>query len=140
VLKSAANLNTEIGIPLTLLQLTNEHERAVLEFGMYARGDIATLAEIASPATGVVTTSGPCTSSGSGRSARFTAAKSELVEALAADGMAVLNGDDPRVVSLASRTPAGVTYYGLSQQCHIRADDVVGKRARRDHVSPDAQR
>src|SRR2546425_348242 len=41
VLKSEANLNTEIGIPLTLLRLSAEHERAVLELGMYARGDIA---------------------------------------------------------------------------------------------------
>ena len=44
-LKSEGNLNTEIGIPLTLLQLTQEHERAVLEFGMYARGDIALLSK-----------------------------------------------------------------------------------------------
>src|SRR3989442_9326557 len=118
VLKSEANLNTEIGIPLTLLQLTNEHERAVLEFGMYSRGDIATLAEIARPATGVVTNVGPVHLQRLGSIGAITAAKSELVEALAADGMAVLNGDDARVVAMASRTPAGVTYYGLSQQCH----------------------
>ena len=127
VLKSAANLNTEIGIPLTLLQLTNEHERAILEFGMYSRGDIATLAEIARPATGVVTNVGPVHLQRLGSIGAITAAKSELVEALAADGMAVLNGDDVRVVAMASRTPAGVTYYGLSQQCHVRADNVVGR-------------
>ncbi|HMF88103.1 MAG TPA: Mur ligase family protein, partial [Gemmatimonadaceae bacterium] len=58
-LKSEANLNTEIGIPLTLIQLTREHQRGVLEFGMYARGDIALLSRIALPRIGVVTNIGP---------------------------------------------------------------------------------
>src|SRR5213083_538443 len=82
LLKSEANLNTEIGIPLTLLQLTREHERAVLEFGMYARGDIATLSQIARPATGVVTNVGPVHLERLGSMGAITAAKVELVEAL----------------------------------------------------------
>ena len=127
VLKSEANLNTEIGIPLTLLQLTREHERAVLEFGMYARGDIATLSQIARPATGVVTNVGPVHLERLGSMGAITAAKAELVEALPPDGLAVLNGDDARTAAMAERTQARVTYYGFSEQSNIRASDVVGR-------------
>jgi UDP-N-acetylmuramoyl-tripeptide--D-alanyl-D-alanine ligase len=124
-LKSEANLNTEIGIPLTLLQLTKEHERAVLEFGMYARGDIALLSRLALPHIGVITNIGPVHLERLGSQGAITAAKAELVEALPADGVAVLNGDDARAAALASRTEARVVYYGLSAQCDVRANEVV---------------
>jgi UDP-N-acetylmuramoyl-tripeptide--D-alanyl-D-alanine ligase len=54
----------------------------------------------------------------------IVAAKAELVEALPADGVAVLNGDDKRVADFASRTRAAVVYFGLSEQCHVRASDI----------------
>ena len=127
VLKSEGNLNTEIGIPLSLLRLKKEHERAVLEFGMYARGDIALLSRIALPALGVVTNIGPVHLERLGSMGAITAAKAELVEALTADGTAVLNGDDARSAALASRTEARVVYYGLAAQCHVRASDVVSR-------------
>jgi UDP-N-acetylmuramoyl-tripeptide--D-alanyl-D-alanine ligase len=126
-LKSEANLNTEIGIPLTLLQLAQEHQRAVLEFGMYARGDIALLSELAQPRIGVVTNIGPVHLERLGSQGAITAAKAELVEALPANGVAVLNGDDSRTAALASRTEARVVYYGLSEQCHIRGTDLATK-------------
>jgi UDP-N-acetylmuramoyl-tripeptide--D-alanyl-D-alanine ligase len=125
-LKSEGNLNTEIGIPLTLLQLTEAHERAVLEFGMYARGDIALLSKIARPSVGVVTNIGPVHLERLGSIGAIAAAKAELVEALPRDGIALLNGDDARTAALASRTEAPVLYYGLSPQCDVRAGDVVG--------------
>jgi len=126
-LKSQGNLNTEIGIPLTLLQLTEEHERAVLEFGMYARGDIALLSKIARPATGAVTNVGPVHLERLGSMGAIAAAKSELVEALPADGMAVLNGDDARTAAMTGRTAARISLFGLSQQCHVRATDLVSR-------------
>src|SRR5213593_2268817 len=124
VLKSEANLNTEIGIPLTLLQLTREHERAVLEFGMYARGDIATLSEISRPQVGVVTNIGPVHLERLGSMGAIAAAKAELVEALPADGLAVLNGDDSRTARLAARTCARALLYGQSLQCDVRGTDI----------------
>ncbi len=54
-LKSQGNYNNEIGLPLTLLQLNQEHQRAVLEMSMYALGEIALLAELAQPRIGVIT-------------------------------------------------------------------------------------
>jgi UDP-N-acetylmuramoyl-tripeptide--D-alanyl-D-alanine ligase len=124
-LKSEANLNTEIGIPLTLLQLSEEHQIAVLEFGMYTRGDIALLSSIANPRIGVVTNIGPVHLERLGSQGAITAAKAELVEALPADGVAILNGDDARTTGLATRTRARVVYFGGSEQCHVRATDLV---------------
>ena len=54
-LRSEGNLNNEIGLPLTLLRLLPEHERAVLEMGMYAPGEISQLVHLARPRIGVVT-------------------------------------------------------------------------------------
>ncbi len=124
MLKSEANLNTEIGIPLTLLGLSTEHEHAALEFGMYARGDIALLCDLASPQVGVVTNIGPVHLERLGSMGAITAAKAELVESLPKDGLAVLNGDDPRTAALANRTPARAVLYGRSSQCDVRATEI----------------
>ncbi|MCH7484156.1 MAG: UDP-N-acetylmuramoyl-tripeptide--D-alanyl-D-alanine ligase [Chloroflexi bacterium] len=123
-LKSEANINTEIGIPLTLLQLTKEHERAVLEFGMYVPGDIELLADIAAPDVGVVTNVGPVHMERAGSIGAIGAAKAELVEALPADGLAVLNGDDPRVTVMARWTKARTLLFGLGEQCDVRGSDI----------------
>ncbi len=127
VLKSEANLNTEIGIPLTLLKLAPEHQRAVLELAMYARGEIALLAGIAAPQVGVVTNIGPVHLERLGSIGAIVAAKTELVEALPPDGLAVLNGDDARAAALAPRTQARVLLYGQSEQCQVLGSDVVSR-------------
>ena len=126
-LKSEANLNTEIGLPLTLLGLAPEHERAVLEMAMYGRGEIDLLCRIARPDVGVVTNVSSVHLERLGSMGAIVAAKAELVEALPADGLAVLNGDDPSVAAMASRTRARVLLYGLSEQCAVRASDVAGR-------------
>ncbi len=127
VLKSEANLNTEIGIPLTLLNLRAEHQRAVLELAMYEPGDIALLARITRPTVGVVTNVGPVHLERVRSFGRIVAAKAELVEALPADGLAVLNGDDVRVAAMATRTRARSVLYGLSEQCDVRATDLISR-------------
>jgi UDP-N-acetylmuramoyl-tripeptide--D-alanyl-D-alanine ligase len=124
VLKSEANLNTEIGIPLTLLQLRPKHRHAVLEMAMYARGDIALLARIAAPQIGIVMNVGPVHLERLGSIGAITSAKAELVETLPADGLAVLNGDDPRVSGFANRTKARAVLFGATPQCEIRAEQV----------------
>ena len=87
VLKNEANYNNEIGLPLTLLRLTPRHERAVLEMGMYAPGEIRLLCELARPRVGVVTNVGPVHLERLGSIEAIAAAKAELVEALPADGV-----------------------------------------------------
>ena len=106
-LRSEGNQNNEIGLPLTLLRLGPEHEAAVLEMGMYIGGEIADLAAMAVPRIGVVTAVQPVHLSRIGTLDAVERAKAELVEALPADGTAILNADDPRVARMAASTAPG---------------------------------
>ncbi len=137
-LKSEGNYNSEIGLPLTLLKLEPSHQRVVLEMGMYDLGEIAELAAIARPHIGVVTNVGPTHLERLGTIERIAQAKTELVEALPDDGVAILNGDDPWVRQMAARTQAEVFYYGLDQTCdlwanHIESQGLEGIRFRFHH-------
>lgn len=126
-LKTEGNLNSEIGLPLMLLRLTPRHQRAVLEMGMYARGEIAALCAIAHPVIGVVTMIGPVHLERLGSMEAIAAAKAELVEALPEDGVAVLNRDDPYVRAMAERTRARVFFYGLDPEADLWADEIVSE-------------
>ncbi len=127
-LKSEGNYNNEIGLPLTLMHLTSEHERVVLEMGMYDVGEIADLARIACPQVGVVTVVAPVHLERLGTIERIAQAKRELVEALppAPEGVAILNYDDERVRAMAQATKARIFYYGLSPEADLWADLVEG--------------
>ncbi|MCB9158381.1 MAG: hypothetical protein H6644_00730 [Caldilineaceae bacterium] len=122
------NLNSEQGLPLTLLGLTTDHECAVLEMGMYALGEIARLCELARPQVGVVTNVGPSHLSRMGSMERIAQAKGELPAALPpADegGVAILNWDDERVRPMAEKTPACVFRYGLTEEADLWADEIA---------------
>jgi UDP-N-acetylmuramoyl-tripeptide--D-alanyl-D-alanine ligase len=123
-LRSEGNLNNEIGLPLTLLRATPKAERAVLEMGMYAQGEIARLAEISAPAVGVVTNVEPVHLERLGTMERIAQAKAELVQALPEGGTAILNGDDARVRAMARMTRAKVFTFGLAPDCDLYATDV----------------
>jgi UDP-N-acetylmuramoyl-tripeptide--D-alanyl-D-alanine ligase len=127
VLKNDANYNNEIGLPLTLLKATPQHERAVLEMGMYAPGEIRLLCELARPRTGVVMNVHPVHLERAGSIEAIAAAKAELVEALPAGGLAVLNGDDARVRAMASKTKARVLLFGTSSDCEVRGSGLESK-------------
>lgn len=124
VLKSPGNLNNEIGLPLTLLDLDDRHQRVVLEMGMYDVGEIARLCEIAQPHVGVVTNVGPVHLERAGTIERIALAKAELVEALPPEGVAILNADDPLVAAMAARSRARTFFYGLSPECDLWADGI----------------
>lgn len=125
-LKSPGNLNNEIGLPLTLLQLDAQHDCAVLEMGMYDLGEIAQLCAIARPQVGVVTNVGPTHLERLGTIERIAAAKSELVQSLPPGGTAIINFDDPLVRPMAHLVVAGVNVltYGLSAEADLWASDV----------------
>ena len=127
-LKSKGNLNNEIGLPLTLLDLTKVHERVVLEMGMYIGGEITTLTNIAGPQVGVVTNVGPVHLERLGTMQAIADAKAELVEALppAPEGVAILNQDEPMVRAMEDRTQARIFSYGLSPQADLWADNIEG--------------
>ena len=126
-LKSTANFNTEIGVPLTLLGLQPEHERAVLELAMHQPGDIRLLCEISRPQVGVVLNVYPVHMERMGSIGRIAAAKAELVESLPPDGLAVLNADDPRVASMVRRTNCRTVTFGLSEQADVRAERITSR-------------
>lgn len=126
-LKSEGNYNNEIGLPLTLLNLTPAHERVILEMGMYALGEIAHLAEIALPHMGVVTNVGPTHLERLGSIERIAQAKTELPQALPPaeeGGVAILNVDDERVAAMVGETRARVFTYGLTPGADLWANDI----------------
>ncbi|MEO5986719.1 MAG: UDP-N-acetylmuramoyl-tripeptide--D-alanyl-D-alanine ligase [Candidatus Limnocylindria bacterium] len=126
-LRSEGNLNSETGLPMTLLNLEPDHQVAVLEMSMYTVGEIARLAEIARPEVGVVLSVHPTHLQRAGSIERIAEAKSELPRALPSDGLAVLNADDPRVAAMRDLTPAQVRTFGLDAAADVRAVDITSR-------------
>jgi UDP-N-acetylmuramoyl-tripeptide--D-alanyl-D-alanine ligase len=127
-MKNPGNLNNEIGLPVSLLKITEGHERAVLEMGFYVPGEIALLCEIAQPQVGVITNISQVHLERAGTIEAIVQGKGELVESLppAPEGVAVLNYDDPLTRIMSERTRAKVFYYGLSPEADLWASDILG--------------
>ncbi len=123
--KSPGSYNNEIGLPYSLLEAPDDTQMMVLEMGgAYAFGELTLLAGIAQPQVGVVTNVQAVHLERMGTIEAIAETKAELVRALPADGVAVLNGDDPRVRAMAGMTPARVVFYGLGPDNEIRAENV----------------
>ncbi|MBV8085154.1 MAG: UDP-N-acetylmuramoyl-tripeptide--D-alanyl-D-alanine ligase [Chloroflexi bacterium] len=120
VLKTEKNYNTEIGVPLMLLQLEPEHEMAVLEMGMYVPGDIRFLADLARPRIGVVTGVSYVHAERVGTIERIAEAKAEMVDGLGKDGVAVLNGDNQYTRAMKDRGHKAILF-GLEPENDVRA-------------------
>ncbi|MEV7970874.1 UDP-N-acetylmuramoyl-tripeptide--D-alanyl-D-alanine ligase [Sphaerisporangium sp. NPDC088356] len=114
--------NNEIGHPLTVLRADEDTRFLVLELSARSEGHIADLARIAPPKIGVVLNVGTAHLGVFGGREQIAKAKGELVEALPADGVAVLNADDPLVRAMAGRTQARVSWFGRSSEAGVRAE------------------
>ncbi len=125
-LRNIGNLNNEIGLPLTILRMTESHQCAVLEMGFYVPGEIKLLCQIAEPITGVITNVGAVHAERAGSLEAIARGKAELVEYLPSTGTAILNYDDPLVRSMAEKTNAKILFYGLDPQAHLWADEIEG--------------
>ena len=127
-LKNPGNMNNEIGLPLTILDLGAGHEVAVFEMGFYVPGEIALLCDLALPQVGVITNIGTVHAERAGTREEIARGKAELVQALPAapEGVAILNYDDPWVREMAGQTRAQVLFYGLDPQADLWADEVEG--------------
>ncbi len=125
-LKNEGNYNNEIGLPMTILGMSEDHERAVLEMGFYVPGEIQFLCDIAKPEIGVVTNIGTVHAERAGSQEMIAEGKSELVQSLPENGIAILNYDDPFVRQMADKTKAQVFFYGLSPEADLWADQVEG--------------
>ena len=93
-LSTAGNLNNDIGVPLTLLNLRKEHRFAVVEMGANHAGEIAYLTQLVRPEIALITNAGPAHLEGFGSVAGVAKAKAEIFDGLVADGIAVINADD----------------------------------------------
>lgn len=126
VRRSIGSQNNEIGLPLTILSLDSTCERLVVELGMYVRGDIQGLVQIARPDVGIITNVEPVHVERAGSLDEIALGKRELIEDLPAapEGIAILNYDDHRVRSMSAYTKARLFTYGLSPDADLWADDV----------------
>ncbi|MGO3029339.1 UDP-N-acetylmuramoyl-tripeptide--D-alanyl-D-alanine ligase [Pseudomonas helleri] len=94
VLATKGNLNNDLGVPLTLLELTREHTSAVIELGASRIGEIAYTVAMTKPHVAVLNNAGTAHVGEFGGPDKIVEAKGEIIEGLAADGIAVLNLDD----------------------------------------------
>ncbi|HLL79843.1 MAG TPA: UDP-N-acetylmuramoyl-tripeptide--D-alanyl-D-alanine ligase [Ktedonobacteraceae bacterium] len=130
-LKTYASYNNEIGYPLTLLRLEPRHRFAVLEMGAQWVGELAWLCEtIARPDWSIVTNVGAAHLEYFGSQERVVLAKSELVQALSPEGIAILNYDDPNVRGMREKTAARVLFYGMNEEAEVRGSDIQGDELR----------
>jgi UDP-N-acetylmuramoyl-tripeptide--D-alanyl-D-alanine ligase len=121
VLATHGNLNNDIGMPLTLLRLGEEHHAAVIEMGANHHGEIDYLTHIARPTVALITNAGQAHLEGFGSVEGVARAKGEIYAGLAEGGVAVINADDQyadywrglnrdrRVISFGLENPADVT-------------------------------
>jgi UDP-N-acetylmuramoyl-tripeptide--D-alanyl-D-alanine ligase len=121
---TVGSLNNEIGVPLTALRASETTRFLVAEMGARGVGHVAYLATMLRPVVAVVLNVGVAHIGEFGSRLAIAEAKGELVEALPADGVAVLNADDPLVLAMRSRSPARVLTFGTAADADLRLGDV----------------
>ncbi len=123
-LKTPRSYNSESTMPLTILQMSAEHQVAVIEMGTYGPGEIALLATIALPTIGIVTNVGIAHMERMLTIETIARAEGELIDALPDDGVAILNYDDDLVRAMTTRTQARPFFFGLNPSADVWADRV----------------
>jgi UDP-N-acetylmuramoyl-tripeptide--D-alanyl-D-alanine ligase len=124
-LATRGNLNNEIGVPLTLLELAPECEFAVVEMGAARAGDIAWLCELGRPTVALLLNAMPAHLQGFGSVGAVAAAKAEILEGLGPQGVAVINADQPWAEQWRARAGAAtVLDFALQRPAAIRADAI----------------
>ena len=122
VLKTEGNYNNEVGLPLTLLRLSSEHELAVLELGMNHSGEIDYLSSIVEPDMVVITNIGDAHMENLGSREGILAAKCEIFNHAKPNAVALLNGDDILLRTLEGKQ--SITWCGECDQCQLQAKEI----------------
>lgn len=123
VWKTQGNFNNEIGLPLTVLQLRDEHEIAVLEMGISDFGEMHRLSEIAKPDVCLLTNIGQCHLEFLGDRDGVLKAKTEIFDFMNPEGMIFVNGDDDKLITLKEKWQEKVITFGRNKE-----NDVFAKK------------
>jgi len=124
VVAPPGSFNNELGLPWTVLRATRDTDYLVLEMSARHPGNIAALATIAPPSIAVVLNVGTAHLGEFGSRDAIAATKSELVQAVPATGVAILNVDDPAVAAMADKTAARIVRVGRSEHADLVAENV----------------
>ena len=127
VWKTQGNFNNEVGLPLTVLQLRDEHEIAVLEMGISDFGEMHRLSEIAKPDICVLTNIGQCHLEFLGDRDGVLKAKTEIFDFMDSNGKIFVNGDDDKLVTLKERWKDRLVCFGRGCSNDIYASNEVSK-------------
>jgi len=136
-LATAGNLNNDLGVPLTLLQLRAEHAYAVIELGANHPGEIAELTGMARPDVALINNAGPCHLEGFGDVAGVARAKGEIFQGLGPEGVAIINRDDPYADDWIRLNPGRqIIDFGLEPPAAVRAALLNGEGHRFRLITP----
>ena len=124
VLKTAGNFNNEIGLPLTIFNIREEHEVAVLEMGISDFGEMHRLAKMARPDICVITNIGLCHLENLVDRDGILKAKTEMFDFAAPDAKYILNGDDDKLITVKEWDGCNPIYFGLSTELSAFAEDI----------------
>lgn len=124
VLKTAGNFNNEIGLPLTIFNIREEHEVAVLEMGINHFGEMHRLAKMAQPDVCVITNIGLCHLEYLGDRDGILKAKTEMFDYMQPDAKIILNGDDDKLITIKNVKGKTPKFFGLSTEHDAFATDI----------------
>ncbi len=129
VLKTEGNFNNEIGVPLTLLRIRDEHEIAVVEMGISDFGEMSRLTKMARPNLCVITNIGQCHLENLGDRDGVLKAKTEMFEGMAEDGEVCLNGEDDKLLTIKEVKGRKPHFFGLGGNAaqEVWATEIVSK-------------
>ncbi len=126
-LVTSGNLNNEIGVPLTLLRLRDDHRYAVVEMGTNHIGEIDYLSRMARPTVAVITNAAAAHLEGLGNVESVAKAKAEIFHGLGRDGVAIINADDPYAPLWRTRArPRRCRDFALRREASVAADFETG--------------
>lgn len=125
VLKTEGNFNNEIGLPLTVFKIKEEHEIAILEMGISDFGEMTRLSKIAKPDVSVITNIGLCHLENLKTRDGILKAKTEMFNNLKKNGTIILNGDDDKLITVKEFNNIKPVFYGLDKKFNIFADNII---------------
>lgn len=127
VLKTEGNFNNEVGLPLTVLQIRQEHQAAVLEMGISDFGEMRRLSKIGKPDICVITNIGQCHLENLGTREGILKAKTEIFEFMNPNGYVFVNGDDDMLIRVKAAGAHEVVHFGLDIGNQVFASNLMNK-------------